>query len=255
MLPALLTFLHLHLSVQVASPTSTSSLHLLFTTKTKTPSKILYCFHALELPFCIAASVIPEPWPCCLKTGLHCHLTKSEVHQKLLSQLLKPVFLRFPERGDQLVSQVCAVTEMVTVFVESTFIRGARKFRTHLAGFSLSCGPLDTCENHQLTSWSVFVMKVWPKIFLTRRLILDSNNMLHLLDVGFVFGFFPLLFRHLLFSLTLLLISWTLVQVLWLWKQSSFVWCLAALAALLAWCVCFAGTDSLQQSCPGCWDV
>lgn len=146
-----------------------------------------------RLPFPIAVCVVIKCWPCCLITGLCCLVTwtKSKAYQRLLSQMLKSVFLKHPEDRNHLVPWVHAAPEVV--FRESIYQRcQSRELRTCSTVFFLHA-DLEThtsLENVQLDLvWSVLLRKVWPEIFLTRRLSLDSNNMLLLLDVGFGFGF------------------------------------------------------------------
>lgn len=85
-------------------------------------------FMLCRLPFPIAVRVVIKSWPCCLITGLCCLVTwtKSKAYQRLLSQMLKSVFLKHPEDRNHLVPWVRAAPEVVVVFVESTYIRGAK---------------------------------------------------------------------------------------------------------------------------------
>lgn len=130
-----------------------------------------------RLPFPVAVSVkspghaVWGKW-----TMLSCHLTKSKVYQTLLSQMLKSVF-KYPEDG-VIFFLVCA-PEMVIVFVEIIRYQSSEatwqgfSFTQTLWDTSLECVQLDI-------EWCVLLVKVWTKIFL----ILDSTNMLLLLDVA-----------------------------------------------------------------------
>lgn len=161
-------------------------------------------------------------------TVLSCHLDKIKSLSKTFEPDVEVCLPQTSRRQESSCSLSTCSTRSGSSFCREYIYQRcqSRELRTYSVGFFLHA-DLEThasLENVQLDLvWSVLLRKVWPKIFLTRRLSLDSNNRLLLLDVGFGFGFWGFFPCFLITCVTksstqvsLLLISWSLVLVLWL---------------------------------------